>query len=110
MWKRNLRSLEVQAKMKCGSGLIHIWKSWQNKCGRRRKSFEVLTERKYGKRNFRSLAVNAEQKCGSGSLEVPAEVKYGSGSSGGTSAEEERDLSTSWPSGSMESGTSDLWQ
>ena len=27
-----------------------------------------------------------------------------------TNAEEERDLSKSWPSGSTESGTSDLWQ
>ena len=56
VWKRNFRSLEVLAKMKCGSGLIHIWKSWQNKCGRRTRSFE------------------------------------------------------SWPSGSTESGISDLWQ
>ena len=32
------------------------------------------------------------------------------GSPGRTSAEEERDLSKSWPSGSTESGTSDLWQ
>ena len=62
--KRNLTSLKVPAKMKCGSGLTHTWKSWQNKCGRRTRSFEVLIERKYGKRNFRSLAVKAEQKCG----------------------------------------------
>ena len=34
--KRNFRSLEVPAKMICGSGLIHIWKSWQKKCGRYR--------------------------------------------------------------------------
>ena len=32
------------------------------------------------------------------------------GSPGRTSAEDERDLSKSWPSGSAESGTSDLWQ
>ena len=32
------------------------------------------------------------------------------GSPGRTSAEEEQDLSKSWPSGSKESGTSDLWQ
>ena len=32
--KRNFRSLEVPAEMKCGSGLIRIWKSWQNKCER----------------------------------------------------------------------------
>ena len=55
VWKRNFRSLEVLAKMKCGSGLIRNWKSWQNKCGRWTRSFE------------------------------------------------------SWPSGSTESGTSDLW-
>ena len=36
--------------MKCGSGTSHLWKSWQNKCG---------------KQNFRSLPVNAERKCGS---------------------------------------------
>ena len=52
--------------MKCGCGLTQIWKSWQNKCGRRARSFEVLNERKYGKRNFRSLVGKAEQKCGSG--------------------------------------------
>ena len=32
--ERNFTSLEVPAEMKCGSGLTHIWKSWQNKCGR----------------------------------------------------------------------------
>ena len=32
------------------------------------------------------------------------------GSTGRTSAEDERDLSKSWPSGSMECGTSDLRQ
>ena len=32
------------------------------------------------------------------------------GNPGRTSAENERDLSKSWPSGSTESGTSDLWQ
>ena len=32
------------------------------------------------------------------------------GSPGRTSVEDERDLSKSWPSGSTESGTSDLWQ
>ena len=36
--------------MKCGSGTSRLWKSWQNKCG---------------KRNFRSLQVKAERKCGS---------------------------------------------
>ena len=47
---RNCKSLEVQAEMKCGSGTSHLWKSWQNKCG---------------KRNFRSLPVKTERKCGS---------------------------------------------
>ena len=43
--KRNFTSLKVPAEMKCGSELTHTWKSWQNKCGRRTRSFEVLTER-----------------------------------------------------------------
>ena len=50
MQKRNCKSLEVQAEMKCGSGTSHLWMSWQNKCG---------------KWNFRSLPVKAERKCGS---------------------------------------------
>ena len=44
---RNSEPLEVQAEMKCGGGTSHLWKSWQNKCG---------------KRNFRSLPVKAERK------------------------------------------------
>ena len=32
--KCNFTSLKVPAEMKCGSGLTHTWKSWQNKCGR----------------------------------------------------------------------------
>ena len=32
--KRNFTSLKVPTEMKCGSGLTHIWKSWQNKCRR----------------------------------------------------------------------------
>ena len=48
--KRNCKSLEVLAEMKCGSGASHLLKSWQNKCG---------------KRNFRSLPVKTERKCGS---------------------------------------------
>ena len=43
-------SLKVPIEMKCGSGLTNTWKSWQNKCGRLTRSFEVMTERKYGKR------------------------------------------------------------
>ena len=50
------------------------------------------------KRNFRSLEVLAKMKCGSG-LNL-------FGSPGRTSVESFE----SWPSGSTESGTSDLWQ
>ena len=50
MQKRNCKPLEVQAEMKCGSGTSHLWKSWQNKCG---------------KRKFRSLPIKAERRCGS---------------------------------------------
>ena len=53
------------------------------------------------KRNFTSLEVPAEMKCGWTPI---------FGGPGRTSAEDERDLSKSWPSGSTESGTSDLWQ
>ena len=79
VWKRNFTALEVPAEMKRGSGLTHIWKSWQNKCGKWTRSFEVLTERQYGKtelrifgskdraelrkRSFRPLKVLAERKC-----------------------------------------------
>ena len=49
-WKCRSKSLVVQSEMKCGSGTSHLWKSWQNKCG---------------KRNFRSLPVKAERQCGS---------------------------------------------
>ena len=42
-------------QMKCGSGISHLWKSWQNKSG---------------KRNFRYLAVKAEQTYGSGTSHV----------------------------------------
>ena len=100
MRKRKFTSLEVPAETKCGSGLTHTWKSWQNKCGRWTRSFEVLAERKYGKRNFRSLALKAEQKCGSGTSHLwksrqrwNAEVNVSIfGSLGRTSAEDERDL------------------
>ena len=47
---RNCKSLEVKTEMKSGSGTSHLWKSWQNNCG---------------KRNFQSLPVKAERKCGS---------------------------------------------
>ena len=68
--KRNFTSLEVPSEMKCWSGFTHIWKCWQNKCGRWTRSFEVLAERKSGKRNFRSLAVKTERKCGSEALDI----------------------------------------
>ena len=54
------------------------------------------------KRNFAALEVLAEMKCGNDLTLF--------GSPGRTNAEGERDLSKSWPSGSTESGTSDLWQ
>ena len=81
------------------------------------RSFEVLAERKYGKLNFRSFVVKAEQKCGSVTSHLwksrqrrNAEVDLPMfGGPGRISAEDERDLSTSWTSGSTESGTSDLW-
>ena len=57
---------------------------------------------KVRKRNFTSLEVPAEMKCG---RDLPI-----FGSPDITSAEDERDLPKPWPSGSTESGTSDLWQ
>ena len=51
--------------MKFGSGTSHLWKSWQNKCGKRNfRSLPVKAERK---QNFTYLAVKAERKCGCGS-------------------------------------------
>ena len=55
MQKRNCKSLEIKAEMKCGSGTSRLRKSWQNKCG---------------KRNFRSMLVKAERKCGSRTLHI----------------------------------------
>ena len=85
MRKRNCKSLEVQAEMKLGSETSHLWKSWQNKCGKRDFRFlPVKTEQKSGsaeaelhifgsqgrvkarKRNFIFLAVKAERMCGRG--------------------------------------------
>ena len=92
MQKRNCKSLEVQTEMKCGSGTKHLWKSWQNKCGKRNfrslpvrsKTSHIWQLRQSGSAeaelhifgsqcrtkvrtwNFRSLAVKAERKCGSG--------------------------------------------
>ena len=49
--------------MKCGSGTSHLWKSWQNKCG---------------KRNFRPLPVKAERKCGSRTSHIWQSMQSGS--------------------------------
>ena len=86
--------------MKCGSGLTHTWKSWQNNCGRCTRSFEVLALRKYGKLNFRSLAVKAEQKGGSRTSNLwKSRQRWNAemdlpifGGPGRTSAEDEWDL------------------
>ena len=88
----------------------HVWKM--------NEIFRVLAERKYGKRNVGSLAVKAEQKCGSATSYLwkspqrwNAEVDLTIlGRPGRTSAEDEQDLSKSWPSGITESETSDLCQ
>ena len=67
MQKRNCKSLEVQAEMKCVSGTSHLWKSWQNKCGNR--NFRSLPGRaEVREQNFTYLAVKAERKCRSGTL------------------------------------------
>ena len=91
---RNCESLEVQAEIKCGSGTSHLWKSWQNKCGKQNfRYLSVKAERKCGSRtshilqsvqtwNFRSLAVKTERKRNFRSLAVKAERKCGSGTSG----------------------------
>ena len=63
MQKRNCKSLEVQAEMKCGSGTSHLWTSWQNKCG---------------KQNFRSLPVKAERKRGSRTSHIWQQRQSGS--------------------------------
>ena len=49
--------------MKCGSGTSHLWKSWQNKCG---------------KRIFTSLPVKAERKCGSRTSYIWQSMQSGS--------------------------------
>ena len=100
MQKRNCRSLEVQAEMKCESGTSHLWKSWQNKCGKRNfRSLPVKAERKRGSRTshiWQSGSADAEaelhifgSQCRTKvrtwnfrSLQVKAERKCGSGTSG----------------------------
>ena len=67
MQKRNCKSLEVQAEMKCGSGTSHLWKSWQNKCGKRNQIFASEGRAEAREQNFTYLAVKAERKCGCGS-------------------------------------------
>ena len=67
MQKRNCKSLEVQAEVKCGSGTSHLCKSWQKKC------------RKW---NFISLPVKTEQKYGSRTSHI-----WQSRQSGSTEAE-----------------------
>ena len=64
--KRNWKSLEVQAEMKCGSRTSHFWKSWQNKCGKRNFKSLPVKAVEVRKQNFTYLAVKAERKCGSG--------------------------------------------
>ena len=45
-WRRNFKSLAVQAEMTCESGTSHLWKSWQKKVRKRiLRSLEVLAER-----------------------------------------------------------------
>ena len=61
--KRNFTSLEVPAEMKCGSGLTHIWKSWQNKCGRWMRSSKSWPSG--NTESFGPLKVLAERVCGS---------------------------------------------
>ena len=63
MQKRNCKSLEVQAEMKFGSGTSHLWKSWQNKCGKRNQIFASQGRAEVRKQNFTYLAVKAERKC-----------------------------------------------
>ena len=52
--------------MKCRNGTSHLWKSWQNKCG---------------KRNFRSLPVKAERKGGSRTSHIWQSRQCGRGTS-----------------------------
>ena len=103
--------------MKCGRGLILIWKSWQNKCGRWTRPFESWpsgsteswTSDLWQSRQRRSAeaVLHIFESWQRWNAEVDLPIL---GSPGRTSVEDERDLSKSWPSGSTESGTSDLWQ
>ena len=66
--KRNCKSLDVQAEMKCGSGTSHLWKSWQNKCGKRNfRTFASKGRAEAREQNFTYLAIKAERKVGCGS-------------------------------------------
>ena len=55
---RNCKTLEVQAEMKCWSGTSHLWKSWQNKCGKR--NFRSFWQGSAEVELHTFLAVNAE--------------------------------------------------
>ena len=67
MQKRNCKSLEVQAEIKCGSGTSQFWQSVQNESADvELQIFGSQGRADMRKRNIRSLAVKAEQKCGGG--------------------------------------------
>ena len=122
---RQSRSAEAELQTVGSPGRDEMWK-WTYPY------LEVLTEqvRKMNevfrspgradvqKLNFISLAVKAEQKCGRRTSHLlksqqrwNAEVDLPIlGSPGRTSVKDERELSKSRPSGSMEDWTSDLWQ
>ena len=129
MRKRNFTSLEVPAKIKCGCGPSHLWKSWSNKCGSGTRDLSkswqnsgsesrishLCQSREFGLAIYsRALAKKPNQifesqgradvrKRNSTSLEVPAKIKCGSGPS---------HLWKSW-SNKCGSGTRDLsksWQ
>ena len=131
--KRNFRSLAIKAAQKCGSATSQLWKSRQRwnaevdlpmlgSPGRTRVKDERDLSKSWPsgstengiqifgsqgraevrKRNFTSLK---SRQSWNAEVDLPI-----FGSPGRTSGKEERDLSKSWPSGSTESGTSDLWQ
>ena len=96
--KRSFTSLKVPEEMKRGSGLTYTWKSWQNKCGRRTRSFEVCGSTESGTSELwqsrQSRSAEAELHIfGSPGRDEMRKWAYPFGSPGRTSAEEERDLS-----------------
>ena len=81
VWKRNFRSLEVLAKMKCGSGHPYlevlaeqVWKTNEifrspDRAEVQKAELQIFASQgraEVRKRNFTSLEVPAEVKCGSG--------------------------------------------